>query len=194
MGDTCHECVDIVQTLNTEFEVLQSKNMMLEAKLLEYESIDKATDYLHELINNETFNDITCYSPNRSVNCWKNYPLAFSGKDCSINPMWDECWVGVDMSKKYDVCPYTEEGSPLICDIIKDGWDIVDTLNIACPHKGVIQRGAFIVGDKYTSSQERIHLYTHTDISELYEFKASDIIKYYNKEIDTLPYKLIYDE
>ena len=57
----------------------------------------------------------------------------------------------------------------------------------------MISNAAIIVPDKYSVSEERINLYKGTDLHNLYEFKASDIIKFYNKQTDTLPNKLIYN-
>ena len=188
--------VHIIDKLNDEYEEVIQKNKILKQKLSDYENIDTATDYLHELINKGIYNDITCRCPNRGVNCWKNYPLGTLGlNDSSINPMWDERWIGIkeDEMYEYDYCPYTDEGSPDINDIIKEGYEIKDILNIACPHKGVISNAAIIVPDKYSVSEERINLYKGTDLHNLYEFKASDVIKFYNKQIDTLPNKLIYN-
>ena len=191
--------VNVIDKMNEEYEEVIQENKILKQKLLEYDNIDTATNYLHELINEGIYNDISGpLTANRDVACWKKYPFgiypqAYSGKCDSLNYMWDEQWIGVKDEDlyKYD-CPYAEEGSPPIDDIIKEGYVIKDILNIACPHKGAISNAAIIVPDKYTTSKERINLYKGTCLQKLYEFKASDIIKFYKNQIDTLPNKLIY--
>ena len=64
----------------------------------------------------------------------------------------------------------------------------------ACDFWGYgICAGALVVPDNFSTCQERINRINKevADLPLLYEFKSTDIIKYYNKEIKDLPFKIL---
>lgn len=111
--------------------------------------------------------------------------------------------------------PYTENGSPPLKSLEKEDWKYVDTLDIAYPSLRIfecfddipdsaaqggwacdfdgygIDAGALVVPDNLSTCQERINRIKEVKNIRLYEFKSTDIIKYYNKEIKDLPFKIL---
>ena len=180
-----YDAANVIDKLNIEFDILQDKNIFLEKELQKYTNREKAIELFETMINNGQFDngDIPCYSPNRGVNCWKHYPIATFKTYDSANYMWDENGCGYDYEMPYEVAPPLDE-------IKKYGWEYIDTLDIACPHKGSILSGAFISPSGYSIDKQRIHIMKKY-IPYLYEIKENDIFKYKMKQIEKIPSKLL---
>ena len=200
--DLC-DSANVIEKLNIEFDTVQSENELLKSKLKEYDQVQEAIKMLEEMINDESFEakgrdclgcraGLPCGNPNRGENCWSNYHIA-KGKIYHTNPPG---FPAADWVSEYDSLNllWDENGSTTCSGNLyeKKDWIYIDILDIACPHKGSIMSGAFVVPDNFSTCQERINRIKEVqDSLLLYEFKSTDIIKYYNKEIKDLPFKIL---
>ena len=83
--DTCHECKDIIDKLNEEFDALQDKNIKLEKKLAELEHPKFYYDTEEDMINKwaENLENVT-----KQINDIVTWEYWLSGKEHNDYGIW----------------------------------------------------------------------------------------------------------
>ena len=165
--DKCHECSDVIEKLNEEFDKIYEEKESYKSKLNSQNKIELARNILLKIYPKDN-------GHNRHEPGWINYPLV-DRREGTVEPVWDEITADGAYGNEGYIDP------PTINEIKEHKYgNVIDILDFAYSYKGWLKHGIIIYDTEPVSDMRKLNIVNQINNNNLAEqflpgFKISEM-------------------